>query len=273
MVMQSNLSRAAAMHPPGSATSARGGHRPIPPKRFEGKVVLVTGGTSGIGLALAEAFLREGAKVAVCARTRASLDVFRDAHPEALAIDGDVRDPDTQPLLFDQVAARFGRLDVFVSNAGRLVERDFGQERVGPDEIAAEFELNLVAPVQLTALALARWPRLEALVFVSSGYALVSPRRAPTYGAAKAGLHGFAEGLRRQLAGRGTHVLEVLPPVVDTPATAHRAVKKVSPETVAAATLDALVQRKSVALIGAIRFLPALLRLAPKAVQRLIAET
>lgn len=241
--------------------------------RFAGKAVLVTGGTSGIGLALAEAFLREGALVAVSARTRVGLEAFGMAHPEALTIAGDVRDPAAQMVMLEQVAVRFGGLDILVSNAGRLVERDFANDPPRPDEIGAELELNLVAPVQLTAMALTAWPSLEALVFVSSGYALVSPRRAPTYGAAKAGLHGFAEGLRRQFRPGGTHVLEVMPPVVDTPATVHRAVRKVSPEAVAAVTLDALAERRPVAMIGATRFLPTLLRLAPKAVRRMVAES
>lgn len=242
-------------------------------KRFEGKVVLVTGGTSGIGLALAEAFLREGASVAVCGRSRTRVQAFRAGHPGALAVACDVTDPAAQVRLMGHVAGRFGRLDILVNNAGRLIERDFAGGPPDADSIGAELALNLLAPMQLTAHALSRWPCLEALVFISSGYALVSPRRAPTYGAAKAGLHGFAEGLRRQLDPRGIHVLEVMPPVVDTPATAHRDVRKVAPEAVAAATLDALAARRPSALIGATRFLPALLRLAPKAVRRLVAET
>ena len=204
------------------------------------KVVLITGGTFGIGLALAEAFMHEGASVAVCARSRLALDKFRDAHPQALAVEADVTDLSAQRTLLDAVEQRFGRLDILVSNAGLLIERDFTAGGQSPEDIAKEISLNLTAPIQLTAATIARWPSLEAIVIVSSGYALVSPRRAPTYGAAKAGLHGFAEGLRRQLAGRGTQVVEVVPPVVDTPATAHRTGKKVSPAEVARATLAAL---------------------------------
>lgn len=247
--------------------------RDAPPGRFNGKVVLVTGGTSGIGLALAEAFLREGASVAVCARNPASLAAFRAAHPSALAVEADVTETSARMAMLGAVAERFGGLDILVNNAGRLVERDFAEAPAAPDELAAEFALNLVSPVQLTAMTLGLWPKLDSLVFVSSGYALVSPRRAPTYGAAKAGLHGFAEGLRRQLVTQGTHVLEVLPPVVDTAATAHRAVRKVSPEAVASATLHALAERKPTALVGATSILPGLLRLAPGTIGRLIAET
>lgn len=204
---------------------------------------------------------------------RARVQAFRAKHPGALALGCDVTDPAAQTTLMGYVAGRFGRLDILVNNAGRLIERDFAGQPPSADDIAAEFHLNLLAPVQLTANALSRWPCLGAVVCVSSGYALVSPRRAPTYGAAKAGLHGFAEGLRRQLEPRGIHVLEVLPPVVDTPATAHRKVKKISPESVAEAALDALAARRPLALVGATRLLPTLLRLAPATAKRLVSET
>jgi uncharacterized oxidoreductase len=242
-------------------------------KTITGKTVLITGGTSGIGLALARAFLREGASVAICARSAAALEAFRQEHAGTLAIEADITDLGAQRMLLDAVADRFGALDILVNNAGRLVERDFANGQPSPEELADELALNLVAPVQLTALAAARWPALDAVVIVSSGYALVSPRRAPSYGAAKAGLHAFANGLRWQLEPKGTHVLEVLPPAVDTPATAHRAVKKVSAEEVAKATLVALSKRQPTAFIGQTRLLPTMLRLAPKTIERMVAQT
>ena len=113
---------------------------------------------------------------------------------------------------------------------------------------------------------------MDALVFVTSGFAFVSPARAPSYGAAKAGLHGFAEGLRRQLAPRGTHVLEVVPPTTDTPMNAGKAGTMLPAAAVAASTLRALDARRPLALPGASRMLPGLLRLAPKTMGKAIGK-
>ena len=140
-------------------------------------------------------------------------------------------------------------------------------------DVDQELALNLLAPIQLTGEALRRWPRMDAIVFVTSGFALVSPTRAPTYGAAKAGLHGFIEGLRRQLAPGGIQVLEVLPPMTDTAMNATATGKKMAPAKVAAVTLDALARRKSMALPGHVRFLPTLLRIAPRTISRMVGSS
>ncbi len=237
------------------------------------RVVLVTGGTSGIGLALAEAFLDQGASVAVCGRSVPGLERFTVEHPGALAIRADVTRGDERIALLQAVADRFGRLDVLINNAGSFVERDFTADAEPTRDLEQEVALNLTAPIQLTGDVLERWPSPVALVFVTSGYALVSPTRAPTYGAVKAGLHGFADGLRRQIASRGTQVLELLPPLVDTPMTADTTGKKMAPAAVAAVTLEALARRRSMALPGATRLLPLLLRIAPATIGRIVGRT
>jgi uncharacterized oxidoreductase len=237
------------------------------------QVVLITGGTSGIGLALAEAFLSEGATVAVCARSEAALARFSRAHPAALAIQADVTIGAARTAMLDAVADRFGRLDVLINNAGLLIERNFAAGTDATRDLDEEVALNLTAPIKLTGEVLNRWPAVSAIVFVTSGYALVSPTRAPTYGAVKAGLHGFAEGLRRQLAPTGTHVLEILPPLVDTPSTAHATGKKISPAEVAAVTLKALALRRPMALPGRTKLLPWMLRIAPNTIKRMVAAT
>ncbi|HUD49998.1 SDR family NAD(P)-dependent oxidoreductase [Parvibaculum sp.] len=236
------------------------------------QVVLITGGTSGIGLALAEAFLNQGSDVAVCGRSEIALDRFSRAHPQALAIQADVTSGEARTTMLNAVAERFGRLDVLVNNAGAFIERNFANGSDAMRDIEQEVALNLIAPIQLTGEALNRWPTMAAIVFVTSGFALVSPTRAPTYGAAKAGLHGFAEGLRRQLAPRGTHVLELLPPTVDTPMNANLTGKKMPPSEVAAVTLKALALRRPMALPGATKQLPLLLRIAPNAIKRMVSR-
>ena len=235
--------------------------------------VLITGGTSGIGLALAEAFMKEGAAVAVCGRSAAALERFSGGHPEALAIQADVTSGEARAAMLDTIASRFGQIDVLVNNAGVFVERDFTSGADVIQGLEEEVAINLVAPMQLTGEVLNRWPGLKAIIFVTSGYALVSPTRAPTYGATKAGLHGFAEGLRRQLAPRGTHVLELLPPLVDTPMTTAVKRKKISPAEVATVTLEALARGRAMALPGQTKLLPMMLRLAPGTIKRIVAAT
>ena len=156
--------------------------------------VLITGGTSGIGLALTDAFMSQGAPVAVCGRSEAALARFSSAHPNASAIQADITIAEARTALLKAIDDRFGQLDVLINNAGTLIERDFTAGTDATQDIEQEVAINLTAPIQLTGEVLNLWPTLTAIVFVTSGYALVSPARAPTYGAVKAGLHGFAEG-------------------------------------------------------------------------------
>jgi uncharacterized oxidoreductase len=236
------------------------------------QAVLITGGTMGIGLALAEAFLAKGDDVAVCGRSVTALEGFTRAHPEAMAIQADVTKPEDRAAMMRKVAERFGRLDVLINNAGTFVERDFVGGPDATQDLGQEIAVNLTAPIEITAQALKHWPDMAAIVFVTSGFALVSPARAPTYGAVKAGLHGFADGLRRQLVATGTHILEVLPPTVDTAMNAHLDRKRMPTAEVARVTLKALAHRQPMALPGATRLLPMLLRIAPNSITRMVAK-
>ena len=201
-----------------------------------------------------------------------ALESFSHAYPEALVIQADVTLGADRIAMLEAVAGRFGRLDILINNAGVFTERNFAAMDDALTGLEEEISLNLMAPILLTGEALSRWQALGSIVFVTSGFAMVSPTRAPTYGAAKAGLSAFADALRRQLAPRGVHVLEVLPTTTDTPMNANLKRKKMPPEEVAVLTLRALARRSPVALAGELRYLPTLLRLAPETVKGLVAN-
>lgn len=244
----------------------------VNPTMKKQSVVLITGGTAGIGLALAEAYIAKGVAVAICGRSQEALDRFAKKYPEALAIRADVTDGNARAAMLQSVTQRFGKLDVLINNAGTFVERDIATGPGALEGLESEVALNLTAPIQLTGEVLEQWPGLTAVVFVTSGFALVSPKRAPTYGAVKAGLRAFADGLRWQLASRGTLVVEVLPPMVDTSMNANQTGKKMSPTELADIMLKALDRRQETVLPGPVGLLPTLLRLAPRSIKRMVAH-
>lgn len=143
-------------------------------------VVLVTGGTAGIGLELARAFMRKGSAVAVCGRSSALLDDFAKAHPAALTVQADVTDAGARVAMLDAVQQRYGRLDLLVNNAGTFNERDFAADPDATADLEQEVAINLTAPIQLTGEVLNRFPAVREIVFVTSAFALVPSKRAPT---------------------------------------------------------------------------------------------
>jgi NAD(P)-dependent dehydrogenase (short-subunit alcohol dehydrogenase family) len=162
----------------------------------DGCVVVVTGGTRGIGRGLAEAYLADGATVVVCARSEPDRPV-EHAGATARFVAADVRDPDQFAAVLD-AADDLGGIDVLVANAGGTPAAD--PLTASPRFHAAIVELNLTAPMQCAFATFARVRAREttgSVVFVSSVAALVPDPGAPSYSAAKAGL----SHLTRALAG------------------------------------------------------------------------
>jgi uncharacterized oxidoreductase len=184
---------------------------------LSGHTVLVTGGASGIGLAIAERFLRAGSEVVVCGRREDRLREARERHPALRTRVADVASETDRAELFDWATREFPALDVLVNNAG--IQRRFRLAEPEPwSETRQEIAINLEAPVHLTQLflpQLLRQPR-AAIVNVTSGLAFVPMAIAPVYCATKAALHSFTLSLRHQLAGTPVDVVEVIPPAVNT---------------------------------------------------------
>jgi uncharacterized oxidoreductase len=183
-----------------------------------GNVALITGGASGIGYALAEAFLQAGSTVAICGRRQARLAEAQASHPQLLTRVCDVSSESDRQALAAWAAERLPGLNVLVNNAG--VQRDIDFTR-GIDDFRAgenEIRVNLEATVVMCGLFIPQLARNKgaAIINVSSGLGFVPAAAMPVYSASKAGVHAFSMALRRQLSGLGVKVFEVVPPAVDT---------------------------------------------------------
>jgi uncharacterized oxidoreductase len=189
-----------------------------PTLKTDGNLILITGGGTGIGRGLAEAFHALGNQVVITGRRREPLDAATAANPGMRSFVLDVQDPIAIRVFAAMLERDFPKLNVLVNNAGIMrPERILTQ----PDDLAdleAMVATNLLGPLRLTAalLPLLRKQAYSAIMNVSSGLAFVPLAMTPTYCATKAALHSYTQSLRYQLKGTATEVVELIPPYVAT---------------------------------------------------------
>jgi uncharacterized oxidoreductase len=186
--------------------------------KLSGRSVLVTGGTSGIGLGIAEAFHKSKSKVIVSGRNKEKLSAVKAKYPDITALPCDVGDAQQRKKLTEEVLRRFPDLDILVNNAGiqRYIDLKKGYEELksGEDEIA----INFAAVVELTALFMAHLMKRPSagIINVSSGLGFMPMPATPVYSATKAAIHTYSLVLRQQLKDTAVKVIEIVPPMVDT---------------------------------------------------------
>lgn len=189
--------------------------------KLHGKRVLITGGSSGIGLTMARSMLAKGARVVITGRRpdvlASAVDELKASGAFVEGVAADVGTGEGRALTLKQALDALGGLDILVNNAGGV--RAGRLENTSEADIEAMVAVDLVAPILLTRAAL---PALRAsgdamVVNVTSGAALVGAPFYTTYAAVKAGLARFGEALRRELKGEGVHVLTAYPAGTDTP--------------------------------------------------------
>lgn len=193
--------------------------------------VLITGGTSGIGLALAQRFLRANNAVIVTGRDEGKLATVRDILPGVIAVQADM----TNRQSLKRLAASYPQVNVLINNAGVQYNYEFDDLTAADELLDIELDTNLYGPLYLTRQFLPELRRKEsaAIVNVSSVMSILPKQSAPVYGASKAGLHSFTKALRWQLEDTNVKVFEVVPPLVDTAMTAGRGTGKITPEALA----------------------------------------
>jgi uncharacterized oxidoreductase len=185
---------------------------------MSGNTVLITGGATGIGYAMAEWFLKAGNHVVICGRRIERLDLAQERHPELQTKVCDVGNDSGRRELVEWAVSSFNGLNVLVNNAGIQRDIDFTHGIAEYASHADEIAVNLEAPIALSGLMI---PHLNgkkgaAIINITSGLGFVPAARMPVYSATKAALHAFSMCLRHQLRNSGISVYEAVPPAVDT---------------------------------------------------------
>jgi uncharacterized oxidoreductase len=182
-----------------------------------GNTILITGGTSGIGLAFAEEFLRLGNKVIICGRRENRLIEIKEKHPEIITRVCDVADTVDRESLATFVLNNHPEVNVLINNAGVQLLTDLTKP-VDLTRVRQEVETNFIAPVHLGSLFAQHLATKNdaAIINISSGLAFVPIAFMPVYCATKAAIHSLNLSLRHQLRNTPVKVFEIAPPAVDT---------------------------------------------------------
>ena len=199
--------------------------------------VFITGGGSGIGLALAKAFLNSRNTVIVCGRNAEKLEYVKKQYPPIHTIRCDVSNIDDVQQVLEKINSEFGGLNILVNNAGLQYRYNFVDKENASVKIDEEINTNFRAIVHLTKLFLPVLMKASevAIINVSSFLGIVPKKSAPVYCATKAALHAFSKSLRYQMEKTPVKVFEILTPLVDTDMTKGREddMSKMSPDVLA----------------------------------------
>ena len=235
--------------------------------------ILITGGTSGLGLTLASRLLTTGNTLIVTGRDAAKLEQTRRQLPGLHTLQSDVSDPAAIGRLYEEVVGRFPRLNILINNAGEMRKLSLHDASIDLLDITREVDINLSGPIRMVQQFLPHLKRqpTAAILNVTSGLALVPFPLSPIYGATKAGLHSYTQSLRVQLRETSVRVFELLAPAAATPlndkfvgeAGFHPG-QLAKPDQIIDAAIKGLQQNQAEIYPGVARVLEIMSRLAPK---------
>lgn len=181
---------------------------------LKGKIALVTGGTKGIGKAIADKLARDGAQVVVTARTEPDEEI---AH---YFIAGDLTKPQTAQFIAEEILEKFGKVDIVINNAGANTSPGGGYSTLSDEDWSNEIELNLMSAVRVNkALIPSLISQNEGVIINISTGAAVQPlwKMTMSYSASKAALNAYTKALASELGSQGVRVNAVSPGMVKTP--------------------------------------------------------
>lgn len=184
---------------------------------ISGNTILITGGTSGIGLGFAQLFLELDNKVIICGRREHRLIQIREEKPEIITKICDVSKEEERKELYNWAIANHPGINVLINNAGVQLHADLTQP-LDMARVKTEIDVNFYGPVHLSSLFVSHLSKQDnpAIINISSGLAFTPGAFVPIYCATKAAMHSYTMSLRHQLRNTSLKVFEIIPPSVDT---------------------------------------------------------
>lgn len=180
--------------------------------------ILITGGATGIGLALAELFIKNNNEVIICGRRAEMLDQAKEKFPQIQTKVCDLSDRNQRVDLYKRVINKFSSLNVLINNAGIQRPVDFIKGEADYDKAHEEIMINFDAVVHLSMLFIPHLLKQNEsyILNVSSGLGFIPIALMPVYCASKAAVHSLTITMRHQLRNTSIKVIELIPPIVDT---------------------------------------------------------
>ncbi|MGC9352944.1 MAG: SDR family oxidoreductase [Mariniphaga sp.] len=231
-----------------------------------GNTVLITGGSSGIGLALARRFLSLKNKVIITGRDITKLEQIKNDFPEFITFAGDLTNKNSLDELVLFIEQQHSDLNILINNAAVQYNYNFTDEPNLTYKIDYEVSANITAPIKLTGLLLPLLLKAKnsAVVNISSGLFIAPKKSASVYCATKSAIHSFTKTLRYQLENTDTKVFEIIPALVETPMTAGRGKSKISPEQLTDEFFRNFKADKFESYIGKTKLLKFINRISPR---------
>jgi uncharacterized oxidoreductase len=186
--------------------------------KMTANTILITGGGSGIGRALAEAFHKLGNTLIIAGRRQGVLDETTKANPGMKSVTLDIESAEAIRAFGTKIAKEYPALNVVIHNAGIMRPENLLEQPEDLEDAEATITTNLLGPIRLTAALLPQLKKQPAatIMTVSSGLAYLPMALTPTYCATKAAMHSYSLTLRYQLRRTNIEVLELVPPYVQT---------------------------------------------------------
>jgi len=234
---------------------------------MKNKIVVITGGATGIGLAIAKELINDNTVISID-RNASKIAALKTALPKVESIKADVTSNEDLNNAIASIEKLHGKIDVLINNAGKGASFNFvnAPEKELMENVETDMSINYTAPIRLTkkALPLLKKSTEPIVVIVSSGLAYMPIADLGAYCASKSAIHFVAMSMRHQLAASKIRVVEVLPPVVDTDLSKNAPVAKMPADKFAKIFLEKLAKGEDVMNIGQTAGLEKFSRFLPK---------